>query len=322
MKENFWTKLKNPISVSAPMAGVTDVAFRYMLVEKGAPDVVFTEMISLAGVRIKGESEFASIMKFTARERPIVFQFFGSTPNEFTLCGMLAQKYDADGIDINTGCPDKGVEKQGAGASIIKSPALAQEIIVATKESARGIPVSIKTRIGYANANEMERWIQCLAETKPSAITIHGRTRAEKRKGMANWEKIKQAGIIIKSISPETKIIGNGDVKSKEDGERLVKTASIDGYMVGRALIGNPWFFAGRSVTKAEKIAAARDHLQAFRELLGDLSSTNVKTKGFDLMKKHFAGYINDFVGAKELRIKLMEAKSFNEAETILNALG
>ncbi len=316
----FWNKLISPISVSAPMAGVTDAVFRKILAQIGKPDVIFTEMISLAGIKAKGEESFKDIMQFSDDERPIVFQFFGSTPEEFALCGILARKYGANGIDINTGCPDSGVEKQGAGASIIKSPSLAKEIIASAKESAGELPVSVKTRIGYTSAKEMEGWIQCLAETKPSAITIHGRTRAEKRKGMANWEKIKQAGMIIKSICPEITVIGNGDVKSKKNGESLSLSAGIDGYMVGRALIGNPWFFTNIEVNKEKKILAARQHLQIFRELFGDLSGVHIKTKNFDLMKKHFAGYINGFAGAKELRIRLMGTKSAMEAEATLIA--
>jgi nifR3 family TIM-barrel protein len=312
MNSGFWKNISGTISASAPMAGVTDAAFRQTLVEYGKPDVVWTEMVSLAGVKIRGEKEFENEMIFSTEEKPIVFQFFGSEPAEFSLCGRLASSRGADGIDINMGCPDKAVEKQGAGACIIKFPSLAKEVIAAAKESSKGLPVSVKTRLGYASVKEMENWIMSLAETKPSAITIHGRTRAEKRKGKANWDKIKRASEIIRSISPETIIIGNGDVQSKDEGEKLAGKSGVDGYMVGRALIGNPWFFSGVRPSKGERVAAAREHLKIFEELLGN-------TEPFDIVKKHLAGYISGFIGARGLRTKLMEAKSVKEALLMLN---
>lgn len=308
---NFWEKLKKPVSASAPMAGVSDAAFRKMLMEYGKPDVVWTEMISLAGVKIRGEKEFENEMKFSAEEKPIVFQFFGSEPEEFYSCGRLAKSRGAGGIDINMGCPDKGVEKQGAGACIIKFPALAKEIVAAAKEGSEGLPVSVKTRLGYANVKEMENWITALAETKPAAITIHGRTRADKRKGKANWSGIRQAGEIIKSISPGTITLGNGDVRSRDEGEKLTKETGVDGYMVGRALIGNPWFFSGEKPSKKERIGAAKRHIEIFEELLQN-------AEPFDMIKKHLAGYISGFLGARILRTKLMGARSAKEALMIL----
>jgi len=310
--ENFWEKLQRPISASAPMAGVSDAAMRAMLAKYGGPDVIWTEMISLAGLAIRGESEFENEMILSEEEHPVVFQFFGSRPEEFSICGRIAKERGADGIDINMGCPDKGVEKQGAGACIIKSPALAKEIISAAKESSKGLPVSVKTRVGYASDKEMENWITALAEDRPEAITIHGRTRAERRKGKANWNRIKEAGKLIKEISPKTVILGNGDVKSKEEGERLAEKSDIDGYMVGRALIGNPWFFSGERASKEERIAAAEEHVKLFRELLG-------KTESFDTVKKHLAGYISGFSGARELKIKLMKAKKADEAVLLIS---
>jgi nifR3 family TIM-barrel protein len=300
---SFWEKLKKPISASAPMAGVSDSAFRAMLARHGKPDVMWTEMVSLAGAAIRGESEFENEMSFGEMEHPIVFQFFGSFPEEFSICGKLAKSRGADGIDINMGCPDKGVEKQGAGACIIKSPALAKELVAAAMDGSNGLPVSVKTRIGYANAGEMEGWITALAEAKPAAITIHGRTRAEKRKGRANWDSIGDAGRIIKSISPGTVVLGNGDVGSKEEGERWAQKAEVDGYMAGRALIGNPWFFTGHKATKKERIAAAKEHIEIFDKLLGEKES-------FDMVKKHLAGYMSGFLGAKKMREKLMAARN------------
>jgi len=311
MTAGFWEKLEKPISASAPMAGVTDAAFRRLLAETGKPDVIWTEMISLAGIMARGEEAFETQMSFSKAERPVVFQFFGSDPREFTLCGKIAKARGADGIDINMGCPDKAVEKQGAGAIIMKSPHLAKEIITATMENAKGLPVSVKTRLGYASIDEMENWITAIAETRPAVISIHGRIRAERRKGKADWGRIKKTGEIIKSISPETLVIGNGDIKSRKEGETLVSEAGIDGYMVGRALVGNVWFFSGEKVTKERKLNGALRHLELFKELLAEEES-------FEMMKKHLAGYANGFIGAKKLRTKLMNAKSADEAMGML----
>lgn len=310
--ENFWINIKKPISASAPMAGVTDVAYRQILLECGKPDVIWTEMISLAGISIRGISFFENEMKFTNCERPIVFQFFGSTPEHFSLCGDIVLKYKASGIDINMGCPDNGIEKQGAGASIIKNPSLAKEIVLSAIEHSKGAPVSLKTRLGYSSVKEMEVWITSVAEARPSAITIHGRTRAEKRKGKANWEAIGRATKLIKSISPNTIVLGNGDVGSKQEGELLSKEFETDGYMIGRALIGNPWVFTNHTPSKTERLLIAKKHIQIFNDLLG-------KDEPFDLIKKHFAGYISGFVGAKELRVKLMHTKNTLQA---IEALG
>ncbi|MFA5052664.1 MAG: tRNA-dihydrouridine synthase family protein [Parcubacteria group bacterium] len=242
---NFWKELNKPISASAPMAGVTDANFRRALAEAGGPDVIWTEMIPLPGIVAKGKEAFEKHMRFSEIERPVVFQFFGAKPEQFALCGKIAKKYGADGIDINMGCPDRNILKQGAGACIIKSPSLAKEIIGITKENSLGLPVSVKTRIGYSEAKETENWITALAEEKLAAIIVHGRTKEEGRKGKADWKQIKRAGKIIKTISPETIVLGNGDIKSREEGEMRAKEAGIDGYMVGRALVKNMRFFAG-----------------------------------------------------------------------------
>jgi nifR3 family TIM-barrel protein len=308
----FWAGLKKPISASAPMAGVTDAAFRWILARYGKPDVIWTEMISLAGIKAKGISYFENGMISSERERPTVVQFFGSSPEEFSICGKVAREKSFDGIDINMGCPDRSVEKQGSGACLIKDPLLAKEIIAAAKEGANGLPVSVKTRLGYSNVLEMEKWMTAIAEEAPAAITIHGRTRAQIRKGGVDWKGIKEAGKIIKSISPGTIVLGNGDITTKEEGEGLASEAKIDGYMVGRCLIGNPWFFIGKEASSRERLFVAKEHVEAFER-------TFTGADNFDLIKKHMAGYMSGFDRAKDIRIKLMEAKNTEGVKAALN---
>ncbi|MCK9497244.1 MAG: tRNA-dihydrouridine synthase family protein [Candidatus Colwellbacteria bacterium] len=308
---NFWKKLRKPVSASAPMAGVSDAAFRKILSLYGKPDIIWTEMVSLAGIKAKGEDFFNNEMMFSEEERPIVLQFFGSKPEEFELCGRLAKERGFNGVDINMGCPDKGVEKQGAGACLMNNLSLAREIICSAKEKSLGLPISIKTRLAYINKRDMEKWILAISAEKPTAITIHGRTRSQRRRGNADWEFIKEACKIIKSESPDTIVIGNGDILSKKQGEELARKTGVDGYMVGRALVGNPWFFTAKEASKKERLTIAEKHLDIFKELFGE-------NEPFDLLKKHFAGYASNFEGAKEIRTELMEAKTAEEAKFIL----
>ena len=306
MKGNFWEILKKPISTSAPMAGVTDAAFREMLLRYGKPDVIWTEMVSVAGIRIRGEENFENEMKVSPLEKPVVLQFFGSDPKDFLRCGEIAKRRGFQGIDINMGCPDDGVEKQGAGARLIKSPDLAREIISATKEGACDLPVSLKTRLGYSKKSEMGEWFEAIASEAPQAITIHGRTRSEKRKGKADWKAIAEAGKIIKDIDKNIIVLGNGDIISKKEGENLSEIALIDGYMVGRALIGNVWFFTGKEGSRSERLKAAAEHALLFENIFGE-------TETFDLMKNHLASYIRGFDDAKEIRVRMMTAKNARE---------
>ncbi|MDD4931208.1 MAG: tRNA-dihydrouridine synthase [Candidatus Colwellbacteria bacterium] len=315
MNRGFWAELKGMITASAPMAGVTDASFREMLAKYGKPDVIWTEMVSLAGIRVRGEENFENEMKFSFKENPVVVQFFGSIPDDFLMCGEIARRRGFSGIDINMGCPDDGVEKQGAGACLMKSPSLAVEILSAAIEGSQGLPVSIKTRLGYSATSEMEKWLTIIAGEKPAAITIHGRTRSEKRKGDADWAAIAKAGEVIKGLDKDIIVLGNGDISMKEKGEQQAREAEIDGYMVGRALVGNPWFFIGKEALKDERIRAAAEHALLFEKFFGESES-------FDLMKNHFAGYFSGFPEAKELRVRFMGIKNAADAVAIAEGEG
>jgi tRNA-dihydrouridine synthase B len=325
MNLGFWGKLnkeKKCITASAPMAGVTDAAFRAMLAEYGKPssakategksDAIWTEMISADGVKHRGEEAFEAETMFSQAERPIIMQIFGGDPDNVRLTAEMARKKGFDGIDINMGCPDANVEKQGAGACLIKNPETARKVISALKEGAGEIPISVKTRLGYSEKRETDEWIGMIANEGPAAITIHGRTRNEKRKGEADFEAVGEAAKLIKKINPEIIVLGNGDIKSVAEGEEKCHKYGLDGYMVGRALIGNPWFFAGIMATGEERITAAIRHTEIFRELLEG-------KKSFDTLKTHYGEYMSGFAGAKEIRSELMNAKNIEEAEKILN---
>ena len=276
---------------------------------------MWTEFVSADGLFLADSIGKTKLMKdliFTEGERPIVAQFFTARPDMMEKAAALAVELGFDGVDINMGCPDRSIEKQGAGAAMIKNPKLAREIIKAAKKGAGDLlPISIKTRIGF-NKNELETWIPELLAEEPAAITIHARTRKEMSKVPAQWEKVKRAAEIRNQMKSETLILGNGDALDLADAKRKVEETGCDGVMLGRAIFGNPWLFAKKIPTTKEKLNVLVEHTQLFENLLGDM-------KGFAIMKKHFKAYVNGRKGAKELRQKLMEAENADEVEKIIN---
>jgi nifR3 family TIM-barrel protein len=315
MNKNFWQelkKLKKPFFVLAPMADVTDVVFREIIAKYGKPDVFYTEFVSCDGLMSKGREALLSDLRYTENQRPIVAQVFGSKPENFYESAKLIKELGFDGIDINMGCPDRSIERQCAGASLMKNPKLAQEIIEATKKGAGDMPVSIKTRIGY-NENELETWIPALLKAEPAMIAVHGRTRKEMSKVSADWGSI--ARVVELSSKTNTVILGNGDVKSVKDGLEKARLSGVDGIMIGRSVFGNPWLFGGQTseiTSHRGKLRVLVEHTKLFEKMLG-------KDKNFAIMKKHYKAYVTGFDGAKELRIKLMESKSFADVEKTIS---
>ncbi len=330
----------------APMADVTDSAFRQIIIECGRstgltvnkPDVFYTEFVSADGLCSKeGKPRLMPHLKFKKNEHPIVAQFFGANPENFYKCAQLAVKLGFDGIDINMGCPAGKIVKHDSGAGLIRTPELAKKIIRETKRGAGGLPVSVKTRIGY-NKIITEEWVSHLIEAKPDAIIIHGRTSKEMSKVPNHWDEIGKAAVLCRKAG--IPIIGNGDIFSYADGLKKAKQYGLDGIMVGRAIFSNPWFFNPSidpsTKTLAERIKLVKKHLKLFTELWGkekhpapSLSADHHSEKGrawsgasFDVMKKFFKIYISGFDGAKELRIRLMQAKNKKEADkTIAQAI-
>jgi tRNA-dihydrouridine synthase len=250
---------------------------------------------------------------YTEAERPIVAQLFSSTPEHMEQAAALCLELGFDGVDINMGCPDKSIEKQGCGSAMIKNPAKAAEIIRAAKRGAKsdagGIPVTVKTRLGY-NHDQLEEWLPHLINERPAAITVHARTRKEMSKVPARWERIARAVEIRDSILGADKhlvrIIGNGDALSLEDARAKALATGADGVMLGRAIFGNPWLFHpeldASTVPLEERLRVLVEHTKLFEELL--------PFKSFALMKKHYKAYIRDFHSASELRTKLMEQET------------
>jgi nifR3 family TIM-barrel protein len=307
----FWEKLKKPIMVMAPMADVTDCAFRQIIAKYGKPDVLWTEFVSADGLCSPGREILKRDLVFTEMERPIVAQLFTSKPEKMREASALAKKLGFDGIDINMGCPDKSIEKQGAGAGMIKNVESAKAVIRAAKEGAPGLPVSVKTRIGY-NKDEIDTWIVELLKEKIAVLTVHARTRKEMSDVPAQWDKLQRVVKHRDQISPKTIILGNGDALNIADGIQKVKDSGVDGVMFGRAIFGNPWLFGGHVPTVTEKLKVMVEHTQLYEKLLGDI-------KNFAIMKKHYKAYVNGFDGAKELRMKLMDTVNSEQVRDIVN---
>lgn len=306
---NFWEKLQKPILILSPMDGVTDTVFRQIIVSLGKPDVFFTEFVPVDALLSKGLEKALRPLRYTKSERPIVAQIWGSDPEKFYLVAQLLHKMKFDGIDINMGCPDKSVIKKGAGSALIINPKLAKEIINATIKGANGLPVSVKTRLGFDKL-DTQNWVSALLQTPISALILHLRTTAEMSKAPAHWEEISKVVKIRDKFKSKALVFGNGDVKTLQEAEDKCKKYQIDGVMIGRGVLENVWLFNKsidtQKITPAEKINLLIKHLRLFKKTWGD-------QKNFELMKKFVKCYVNNFNGAFESRIKLMATKDLDQ---------
>ena len=280
----FWAKLKKPILVMAPMADVTDFAFRQMFAKYGKPDVMWTEFVSADGlVRVPEERQekLWSDLLYTEEERPIVAQLFSGNPKMMEQACYLVTKAGFDGIDINMGCPEKSIQKQKAGASLMKDYKLAVKIIKSAKKGIKkackelnisDIPLSVKTRLGY-NSDQLEEWLKILLKEKLAVVTIHARTKKEMSKVPAKWNRIKDAVEIRNKLKSKTLIFGNGDVKNLEDAKIKAEETGCDGVMIGRGIFGNPWFFnralgGGERIDLKNKLEVLVEHTKLFEKYL------------------------------------------------------
>lgn len=307
----FWDDLlarNKPIIGLSPMDGVTDAAMRYMSAKYGKPDVIFSEFVSVDALHYATGERRERLLKtfiYDEIERPIVAQVFGSKPEIFAEAAILIEKLGFDGIDINMGCPAHKVEENGSGAGLIRTPALAQEIIRTVKANTQ-LPVSVKTRIGV-DRDVAEEWMEQLMEVKPAMISLHGRTLKQLYQGLADWEAIARAAKVVHKHGGH--ILGNGDIESIESGKSKVIKYGVDGVLIGRAAEGNPEVFIGNNEpTKEQRLAWMVEHAKKFEELFDN----------FMPVRKHLAWYCKGFPGASELRAKLVRASSAQEVDDIL----
>lgn len=317
MHTKFWKSLPSTFLVLAPMEDVTDVVFREIMTTLPRPDVFFTEFTSADALASLGRENAIRKFRYTENQRPIVAQIWGVNLENLKGAAKIVQDLGFDGVDINMGCPDKSVMKKGAGAALCKNPNLAKDIISAVREGAPDIALSVKTRLGYSEINTDE-WITFLLKQNIDALTIHGRTATQLSRGEANWDEIGRAVKLRNLLSVETVIIGNGDIKSYADAVSMQKLSGVDGVMIGRGVFSNPWVFEKNLKTekhlKAEYIGVLLAHLDLYEQTWGN-------TKNFEVMKKFFKMYVNNFPGASRLRDKLMHCKTSAEVREIAQTL-
>lgn len=316
----FWQNLRKPFVVMAPMADVTDVAFRALVAKQGAPDVFWTEFVSADGLyhtreiqKMKDEENpLMRDLLIGEGQRPIVAQIFSSKPEMIAYATKLVAAKGFDGVDINMGCPDRAIERQGCGSAMIKTPEVACAIIRAAK-AASDLPVSVKTRVGY-NKESLDEWLPVLLEEAPAAITLHLRTRKQMSLVPADWELMKKAVEIRDRINPDVLLIGNGDIQNLDEARAKIAESGCDGAMIGRGMFGNPWVFAGTSRSNLEeKLTALIELAHTFEKI--------TPPKSFAILKKHIKAFVTGFDGAAHLRAQLMELESATELEAIITQL-
>lgn len=315
--KNFWQDLPRPFFALAPMEAVTDVVFRHVVAAAGKPDIFFTEFTNAASYASeKGIESTRGRLAFTSDEQPMVAQIWGNNPEHFAFMseGLAAQGFA--GIDINTGCPDKTVVKQGSGSALIGDHELTAKLIAAAKEG--GLPVSVKTRLGKLKIDEYRDWLKFLLEQDIVNLTIHLRTRKEMSKVPAHYELIADIVKLRNEIAPQTLITINGDIQDRKHGEELAAKYDVDGIMIGRGIFSNPFAFAKNPVadtSKADLLKLLNLHLDLF-----DKYSTELEPRKFEPLKRFFKIYVRDFPGAAELREKLMHTKSTDEVRQLINS--
>lgn len=293
------------------MADVTDVPFRTIVARCGRPDLFYTEFVSAHGLASAGRDRLIKDLALTQGDHPIIAQFFGTNPEHLYAAGVLAGELGFDGVDINMGCPDRGIMKQGAGISLCRTPALAIELIQALREGFRGF-TSVKTRLGLMRTEEYAEWIPALLKARPDMLTIHGRTAKEMSKVPAHWDLIGAVARLCHDVGVQC--IGNGDVMSRTQGIELAEQYMLDGIMVGRGIFHDPWLFnPDRSDhTPQERLDLLREHIDLWVQQWGGV-------KSFDLMKKFFKMYVSGWDGAAALRARLMECKAPDQVYMLLS---
>lgn len=312
---NFWSDLPKPFLILAPMEAVTDVVFRHVVARASAPDIWFSEFTNATGWVHAGQKAIGGRLIKTDDENPIVAQIWGGEPGDMEQLALHCRELGYHGIDINMGCPAKSAIKSG-GSALIRKPDVAIAAIKAAKTA--GLPVSVKTRLGYTHIDEWRDWLTTLLNQDIVNLTIHLRTKKEMSKVPAHYELIDEISALRDEIAPQTLLTINGDVRDHAHGEQLVREhPGLNGVMIGRGVFQNPFCF-----TKAtdQRVGSKEELLNLLHYQL-DLFDTWQPQLGrpYETLKRFFKIYVRDFDGAKELRDQLMHTKSTDEARSILN---
>ncbi|GJL57066.1 MAG: tRNA-dihydrouridine synthase [Nitrospirales bacterium] len=360
---NFWNQLTYPIIGLSPMDGVTDATFRHIVATHGHPDIVFTEFTSVGEICHSRKGGWGAF-QYSQEERPILAQLYGKDPELFYQAAHIVCEMGFDGLDINMGCPSKNVAASGSGAALIKTPERAIKIMEAAHQGiddwANGqslreagvrpmivekvremniengwtpslisnrmpIPLSVKTRLGYDEV-VIEEWSECLTQGRPVAISIHGRTLQQMYRGQADWEAIGLAAQRLRGTG--IRILGNGDIRSLVEALTAIKTYGVDGILIGRAALGNPWIFrrihdlrrAIDSGTALDVIQDTVDLPTRFQMILDHAAyyETRNPKEDFPRMRKHLGWYCSGFPHAAAMRASMVRTSSVHDVAQIL----
>lgn len=349
---SFWNNLPQPFFVLAPMEAVTDVVFRHVVRRAGPPDVFFTEFANATGWVHAGDKAIRGRLIKTDDEHPIVAQIWGGEPGDMETFAKHCATLGYDGVDINMGCPAKSAIKSG-GSALIRKPDVAIAAIAAAKTA--GLPVSVKTRLGYTYVEEWREWIATLLQQDIAALTIHLRTKKEMSKVPAHYELIGDLVALRDEIAPRTLLIINGDIRDREHGEQLAReNPGVDGFMIGRGVFHDPFCFTActKRVRGGESHEASAARVQpaayasetrhevassdsvdenntARKQQLLDLLRLHLDLydqwhdqtgRPYETLKRFYKIYIRDFDGASDLRHQLMQTKSTDEVRAILDS--
>jgi tRNA-dihydrouridine synthase len=314
MKDNFWRDLPRPFFILAPMEEVTDVVFRHVVSEAARPDVFFTEFTnSESYCHPDGIKSVRGRLTFTEDEQPIVAHIWGDKPENFRQMSIGMAELGFKGLDINMGCPVPNVVQNGKGSGLICRPEVAAELIQAAK--AGGLPVSVKTRLGFSDVDEWKVWLKHILEQDIVNLSIHLRTRDEMSKVDAHWELIPEIKKLRDEVAPDTLLTINGDIPDRQTGLKLAHQYGIDGVMIGRGIFHNP--FAFEKEPKAHSSQELLDLLRLHMDLHDKYS--HLELRRFTALHRFFKIYVKGFPGAGELRNQLMNTKSTDEVRALLD---
>jgi len=300
------------------MEGVTDVVFREVITRAGRPDLFFTEFTNVSSYASeKGRHNALERLEVAPTDAPIIAQVWGKVPEHFACVAGALEELGFAGVDINMGCPDKNVNKTGGGAAMIRMPELAVECVRNVKGVTR-LPVSVKTRLGWADVEEYKEWLPVLLCENLAALTVHLRTKKEMSKVPAHYELIPEIVRLRDEIAPETVLVVNGDIKDLAQVRRMsVEYPGVKGFMIGRGVFANPYCFTDHVPTREELAGLLKLHLELYEE-----HARKVERYPYEPLKHFFKIYINNFPGASEIRARLMETHSVEEARRVLSEMG
>ncbi|WP_026693475.1 tRNA dihydrouridine synthase [Peribacillus kribbensis] len=311
MNDNFWRELPRPFFILAPMEDVTDVVFRHVVSEAARPDVFFTEFTnSESYCHPDGKESVRGRLTFTEDEQPMVAHIWGDKPENFRQMSIGMAELGFRGIDINMGCPVPNVAQHGKGSGLILRPEVAAELIQAAK--AGGLPVSVKTRLGYSEIGEWRDWLKHILKQDIVNLSIHLRTRDEMSKVDAHWELIPEIKKLRDQVAPDTLLTINGDIADRQTGLKLAEEYGVDGVMIGRGIFNNPFAFE-----KEPKEHSPKELLDLLRLHL-DLHD-QYTLRSFKALHRFFKIYIRGFRGAGELRNQSMNTESTDEVRALLD---